>query len=263
MNVSVIFPYRDRLEHLKVTLPRIHQVLTGQGHHCEFIVVEQNDNRKFRRANLLNEGARVASGDVLVLHDIDYYPVSDTTEYFRDGLDVFLPVRRVEFVRNDLTPRPTADVPGGYRHFKISVDADFFGGISSFTREAFLTINGFSSKFVGWGFEDADLRERVQHYKLKVERSDDNLFYALEHADSGPPPNDPDFHRNVHLWHIWRENLSHGLSTNVAKVEEVIRPVDLDIPNFRWLKATGFDPVIPPVSPIIASSFNFDEGDEA
>ena len=263
MNVSVIFPYRDRLQHLKTSLPRIHNVLTSQGHHCEIIVVEQKDNRKFRRANLLNEGARVAGGNWIIIHDVDYYPVSDATEYVRDGVDLFLPVRRVEFVRNDLTSRPKSDVPGGYRHFNISVDADFFGGISAFTRDAFYAINGFSSKFVGWGFEDADLRERVQHYNLKFARSDDNLFYALDHDDSGPPPNDTDFHRNVHLWHVWRDNLTHGLSDFASHVQEISCPLDLGISNFRWLEATGFDPVIPPVSPIVASKFNFDEGDEA
>ena len=261
MNVSVVFPYRNRLEHLHTTLPRVHQVLTAQGHHVELIVVEQKDTRKFRRANLLNEGARVASGDVIVLHDIDYYPATDDVEYFREGLDAFLPVRRVEFVHNDLTPRPTSDVPEGYRHFKISVDADFYGGISEFTREAFFAINGFSTKFVGWGFEDADLRERIQHFNLKVERSDNNLFYALDHVDSGPPSDDPDFHRNIHLWHVWRENLTHGVSTSIASVTEVPPPVALGLPNFRWVEATGFDPVIPPVSPSVASSCNFDDGD--
>jgi N-terminal domain of galactosyltransferase/N-terminal region of glycosyl transferase group 7 len=252
MKYSIVFCYRDRETHLNIILPQIRKLFAGKD--FEIIVAEQNDNKKFRRANLLNAGANVATGDILILHDVDYYP-SDTVEYYDGVSDVFLPVKRVEFVHNDMTPKKIEDVPGGYRHFKDSVDDNFFGGISVFTREAFQKINGFSPKFIGWGFEDADLRERVYLRQLKVARHPSNLFYALEHPDSGPPMTDPDFRQNIMLSQQTLTHLHSGASN---------QPVTLSIAdNYHplvdlWIKCTDFDPPPPPTH-IVASTFTWED----
>lgn len=258
MKLSIIIPFRDRFPHLNITVPRLRQVLQDLDH--EIIVVEQNDTKKFRRANLLNEGARVATGDLLVFHDVDYYP--DTVEYydFDNPTDVFLPVKRVTFVYNDLTPKPIEQVPGGYRHFRNGVDADFFGGVEVFRRDAFFKINGFSPDFIGWGFEDADLRERVTAHKLTVARSTDNHFLALDHVDSGPAANDADFRSNIMKWQTWRNNLSRGINNcHPATIESL--PIEAEVHGVDlWITATNFDKPIQ--TNIVASTFNFDEGDE-
>lgn len=254
MKYSFIICYRDRAEHLKKTVLRLQEAFSAYAtdHDYEIIVVEQNDNLKFRRANLLNEGAKVANGDVLIFHDVDYYP--EYVNYWEPGCDVFLPVKRVEFVNMDLSPRDTKDIPGGYRHFKDSVDANFFGGVTAFTKDAFFKINGFSPLFVGWGFEDADLRERIAFHKLSVKRSADNLFYALPHPDSGPSMEDPDFRRNIELSSQYTFYLAHGVSNQPSQVTVGVNPLfpGVDV----WVCASEFDPPRP-ASHIIASTFDF------
>jgi N-terminal domain of galactosyltransferase/N-terminal region of glycosyl transferase group 7 len=258
MKYSFIFSYRDRQDHIRVTMPRIEEVARHQGLDFEIIVVEQADDKKFRRANLLNEGAKYATGDILVFHDIDYYPSSLDQQYYDGVSDVFLPVRRVEFMNNDLTPRDPNDVPRGYRHFKISVDENFFGAVSVFTRDAFFKINGFSPLFVGWGVEDADLRARVYHYGLSVKRSDDNLFYALNHVDSGPEHNDPDFIRNMHLEHVWQQHLDKGVTNQPSTSQEGGCFFSEGwAQNVRWIQATDFDPPVVGSQTIVASSFDW------
>jgi hypothetical protein len=230
-----------------------------QGIDHEIIIVEQNDQKKFRRANLLNEGAKVATGDILILHDIDYYP-TDNVVYYDGKSDMWLPVKRVVFVDEKFNEKNIMDVPGGYRHFKQSVDDNFFGGVEVFTRDAFFKINGFSPLFIGWGFEDADLRERVQHYNLTVARSTDGLFNALPHPDSGPSQYDQDFRRNIEMAAHWQFYLPHGIDTQPSTVEVINNPAwpaEVDI----WVKATDFDGA-PAKTHIVSSVFNFDEGDE-
>lgn len=230
MKYSVIICYRDREQHLNTLLPRLREVFPADD--SEIIVVEQNDNDKFLRGNVFNAGAQVAKGDILVFHDVDHYP-ADVEYELPEGVDMWLPIKRVTYVDENLDPLPMDEVPSGYRHFKDSVDTNFYGGVSVFRREAFFKINGFNSLYRGWGLEDADLRERVKHYGLNVQRGDGD-FYALQHKDSNPGNQDSDFIRNNQLFARWRDYLEAGVRTQFQSVHEVIDgPV-------RWLQATNF-----------------------
>ena len=255
MSLSIIIPYRDRQEHLDILLPRLMELLDDQDY--EIIVVEQDDAKKFRRANLLNVGATLSTKKILVFHDVDYYPPDDVQYYdYESNPDVYLPVCKVQFLRNDLTPRPEHDIPRGYRHFVNGVDDNFFGAVSAFRREAFFMINGFSPDFVGWGREDEDLRERVHHYGLSVERHPSQMFSALEHVDSGPAPHDPDWQKNIALHLGWKNGLNRGINNCYPPTVRVTMKSSRDM----WVKAKDFEPVVPTF--IKTSTFNFDEGDE-
>lgn len=216
--ISIVVCYRNREEHLRAFVPRIRKHFDGQPH--EIIVVEQADDLRFRRGNLLNEGARYAQGDVIALHDVDYLPDADVA-YWVDGCDVYRPTQRVNFVMMDGTERPEADIPAGYRHFKNGVDDDFFGAVTVFSKSAFNKINGFNPLYDGWGLEDADLRERIQAYKLIVKRGNGS-FSALPHTDSFPGLNDEAFQHNQRMFSGWQNFMEFGLDTSFAMNRESV-----------------------------------------
>lgn len=208
--ISIVVCYRNREEHLKKFVPHIRKFFGNEPH--EIIVVEQADDTRFRRGNLLNEGARIAKGDVIALHDVDYLPGADVA-YWAEGCDVFRPAQRVNFTMMDGSPRPDADIPSGYRHFKDGVDDDFFGAVTVFSKSAFKMINGFNPLYDGWGLEDADLRERIQAYALIVKRGT-GTFSALPHADSFPGLEDDGFKHNQRIFAGWKEFLEFGIDTS-------------------------------------------------
>ena len=214
--ISIVVCYRDREDHLKRFVPHIRNYFAGQPH--EIIVVEQADKNRFRRGNLLNEGARVARGDIIALHDVDYLPSPDVV-YWQEGCDVFRPAKRVNFVLMDGTERPEADIPSGYRHFKNGVDDDFFGAVTVFSRHAFKKINGFNPLYDGWGLEDADLRERIGLYQLTAARGD-GTFLALPHADSFPGLQDDGFRHNQQIFANWKNFVEFGMDNTFAINED-------------------------------------------
>jgi hypothetical protein len=260
MKYSFIFCYRDRENHLRATIPAIQKLMAAYDTSYEIVVAEQIDTKPFRRANLLNEGAKYAAkdSDILILHDADHYPTANVIYY--DGIsDVFLPIQRVEFVilnaDGTLTERPEADIPSGYRHFRSGVDSNYYGGVLSIVKEKFFAINGFSSLFRNWGFEEADLRNRIIHHKLTVDRGD-GLFYALDHADSCPPPNNPDFQHNMMLASNSEKYFSFGINTQPSTANIVSSKIE---GVTTWIECTDFDPPVPGSEKIVASTFNFED----
>jgi len=86
-----------------------------------------------------------------------------------------------------------------------------------FRREACFKINGFSSLYRGWGLEDADLRERVKHYGLNVQRGNGH-FYGFQHENNDPGAEDTDFQRNQQLFSRWGVFLHAGVNTQTQTV---------------------------------------------
>jgi len=238
--ISIVVCYRNREEHLKKFVPHMRQFFRDTPH--EIIIVEQADNLRFRRGNLLNEGVRIAKGDVIALHDVDYLP-TEGTSYWQDGTDVHRPAGRVEFILMDGSPRPEEDIPSGYRHFKDKVDDDFFGAVTVFSKEAIWKINGFNPLYDGWGLEDADLRQRIAASGLHVS-SGHNLFQALPHADSFPGLSDEGFQHNQRIFSQADEFRLLGINTTFPTVmarSDKAKEWGVD----QWIEATNFTAVSP------------------
>jgi predicted glycosyltransferase involved in capsule biosynthesis len=234
---SIIIPFRDRHEHLEKLLP----VFSAMPF-AEIIVVEQDDNNKFRKSCLLNIGTRYASGDVFVFQDVDYvldkYSSSPSYGYFEKDQPEYstmavLPVEQAIFVDMDMQPLPIEEVPSGYRHFKDKVDDDFFGGVVMMSKKLFESINGFNPNFEGWGLEDADIRKRLSIHGCGYFRMP-GKFYVLPHKDNNPGAGDDSFAENVRLYQD-TSNVSVGNSNLTADVK-----VTTDILDIKWIKATNF-----------------------
>ena len=252
--ISIIVCYRNREEHLKVFVPYIKNFFGSfyPDQKLEIIIVEQSDTHRFKRGTLLNEGAKLASGDILVFHDVDYLPSMQSTTktdvtYFKDNVDIYQPIKRVNFINMDSSLRDINDVPVGYRHFKDSVDDDFFGGVITFTKSAFDIINGFNPMYDGWGLEDADLRERINFYKLTTERGN-GTFLALPHSDSFPGINDDGFKHNQQVFSKWKDYLEFGKNTQFPTLNinyDKAKHIGVDI----WAEATNFTVVSKEMEP--------------
>ncbi|KAG6463640.1 beta-1,4-N-acetylgalactosaminyltransferase bre-4 [Manduca sexta] len=175
--VAIIVPYRDRQQHLAIFLNHMHPFLMKQQIEYGIFIVEQEGNKDFNRAKLMNvgfvESQRLEPGgwQCFVFHDIDLLPLDTRNLY---------------------------SCPRQPRHMSASIDKlnfmlpyeDIFGGVSAVTLEQFINVNGFSNKYWGWGGEDDDMFYRlkkvnyhVARYKMSIAR-----YAMLDHKKSVPNP---------------------------------------------------------------------------
>lgn len=231
MKYSIIISYRDREEHLSKLLPQLRSHFDAGDY--EIIVVEQNDTDKFQKNSLYNLAAKKSNGDILVFHDVDYYPVSNVS-YETDTNTPLYPVGRVKFLADDDTERSLNDIPAGYRNFHNSV-GDHSGGVFVLHKNLFEKIGGLNPYYKGWGKEDDDTRERLRLNGYEWKRNMDGLFYALYHADSKPDDKDYDFINNHVIHYNLKKCLPLGYKDVTADIEEYVADKDL-----RWLKVNNF-----------------------
>lgn len=175
--VAIIVPYRDRQQHLAVFLNHMHPFLMKQQIEYGIFIIEQEGNKDFNRAKLMNvgfiESQRLEAGGWMcfIFHDIDLLPLDTRNMY---------------------------TCPKQPRHMSASIDKlnfklpyeDIFGGVSALTLEQFINVNGFSNKYWGWGGEDDDMFYRlkkmnyyISRYKMSIAR-----YAMLDHKKSVPNP---------------------------------------------------------------------------
>ena len=233
MKYSIIITYRNREKHLEMLLPKLTEIFKDEEY--EIIISEQDNNEKFQKNSLYNLAVRKAKGNILVFHDVDYYP-AENVSYFTEGDIPFYPVGKVIFLDKDNKQRNNEDIPAGYRNFHLSV-GDHSGGVFVMTRELFDKTNPLNPFFKGWGKEDDATRDRLRYLGYNWKRNHDGLFYALYHEDSKPDDNDEDFINNTKLYMSLSENKDIGINNVKGKVEEYNMP---GYDKVRWLKVKKF-----------------------
>jgi hypothetical protein len=228
---SIIISYRNREEHLSILLPKLKEIFQDKNY--EIIIAEQNDDDKFQKNSLYNLAVSKSTGDILIFHDVDYYPTDNVT-YHTDRLTPLYPVRQVLFLGADNQPRNIDDIPGGYRNF-INDVGDHSGGVFVLSRDLFYKVNGLNPYYKGWGKEDDDTRDRLRLLGYKWKRNKEGLFYGLYHTHNHPEHNDVDFINN----HILLSQLKNNLHLGYKNVSADLEEFKID-DNIKWLKIKNF-----------------------
>ena len=163
---SIIIPYRNRENHLRKYLHRMHHVLKSQNLHYKIYVVEQNNTGWFNRAKLINIGFLEAEKDnhwrCAMIHDVDYV--------LTDGRCLYRCTSKMSPILYavNLDGKPT------YKKF--------LSGAVQVPRKLYKSVNGFSNEYFGWGGEDDDFRLRLETTS-NITRTGNNFctYHELEH----------------------------------------------------------------------------------
>lgn len=137
--IAIIVPFRDiseektREKQLKRFVPAMVTYLQPIAEFHIYIVEQSDDHRKFNRGKLLNIGFTIAAREgcsIFIFHDVDLLPSKELRPYYAK-----LPIER---------PIHIARVWDRY-----NANPSYFGGVVSFSRAMFESINGFPNNF--WG----------------------------------------------------------------------------------------------------------------
>ncbi|XP_054267828.1 beta-1,4-N-acetylgalactosaminyltransferase bre-4-like [Macrosteles quadrilineatus] len=144
--VAIVVPYRDRQSQLDIFVAHMHPFLQFQHLHYQIIIVEQTHQRPFNRAKLFNigfvEAEKISPFHCYIFHDVDLIPLNIHNIYGCTKLPRHLSANIDVF------------------DYKIPYDW-IFGGAVAILKQQFVSVNGFSNKFFGWGGEDDDFFNRV------------------------------------------------------------------------------------------------------
>jgi hypothetical protein len=134
----IVVPYRDREEHLSVFLSHMEKFLGDAGVNYSVVVVEQEQGKPFNRGKLLNIGFDLSKNghDYFVFHDVDMIP--SEADYSWVNYPTHMATNCSQF--EEVLPY----------YF-------YFGGVTMFNKKDFISVNGYSNEYWGWGSEDDDM----------------------------------------------------------------------------------------------------------
>jgi len=223
--VSFLIGHRG-LERLPQLLATLRSLAAQRDVTIECIVVEQSARREIEskvpswvryihtpvdlaqeycRAATFNTGARLARGEVLILHDNDMvvpehygaHVVALATEGWK-----FMDLKRFIFYLNEEDTRAMLAGQPLQKGFAATVVQNLHGGSIAVTTKAFFEVGGFDEDFVGWGGEDLEFWQRAGEY------GDAYAFGFLPF---------------VHLWHPAQKGKEHRDTPAMRRLSESLR----------------------------------------
>jgi hypothetical protein len=150
--VAIIIPYKNREEHLRALLYRLHPMLHRQKTSYCIIVAEQEDDGRFNKGAVMNAGfieaMKIDQFDCVIFHDVDMLPESDFNIY-----------------QCQQDPTHLSPLIDKFDYKPYGTD---FGGITMMRPDDYIKANGMSNLFWGWGREDDDMQHRIERADLTV-----------------------------------------------------------------------------------------------
>jgi beta-1,4-galactosyltransferase 1 len=193
--IALIIPYRNRKEHLSKLIEHFNNT------NFDIYVIEQYDEQKFNKGILLNIAFNLIINsnkkyDYYIFNDVDSLPDDELLKlYYYSGDKI------IHYASPYL----------GYK-YKFP---NFFGGCIGFTKELYISINGFPNNFYGWGGEDDAVYNRVASLDLKVYRPSKGSFILLEHE---PPKNkEINFNKKINILNDLQNWKKNGLNSIKGK----------------------------------------------
>jgi hypothetical protein len=158
--LALIVPYRDREQHLKEFVPFMEKYLAEEEIDFNIFIIEQFDAKPFNRAKLLNIGYLESSNyDYFAFHDIDMIPIDSDYSY----------------------PEGPTHLASEVEQFNWGLPYEgYFGGVTIFDKESFLSVNGYSNEYWGWGAEDDDMIHRCMVMDIDTYRKQCR-YRSLDH----------------------------------------------------------------------------------
>lgn len=174
--LAIIVPYRDREKNLKIFLHYMHLYLSVKDLTYQIFLIEPTEESIFNRGLLLNlgylEALKEINFDCFVLHDVDMIPEKMDNSYICDQK---FPTQMATSVS---IYKYTEEAPNYFKY-------NYTGGVTSYTREQFQSINGYSNSFFGWGGEDDDALIRTISKFESINRLSPTtgIYFANCHED--------------------------------------------------------------------------------
>ena len=224
VNIAIIVPERNRLEHLQKFINWINKLNKLSNHNFDIYIINQNNFDKFNRGILLNIGYYIAKKNKLyqryILHDVDSYPDQDLFNLYFSNLD-----KNIHFASPHL----------GYKYnFE-----NFLGGVFGIKPDDFEKINGFPNNFFGWGGEDDSFYNRLAINNIKVYRPSKGKYYLEEHDKPKPNELNKKKQKNI-LFDLqnWKNNGIKQLDSlyinyKFNELEDFIENYEINNPNYK------------------------------
>jgi hypothetical protein len=220
--LGVIVPYRNREAHLSQLVPHLAAYFTrdkiDRTIPILIVVVEQPAGAAFNRGLMKNVGFMLLRDriDYVCFHDVDYLPI------WADYSLVDTPTMIVWY---GFESRPL-DPQQPEKRVSQRVE-DCLAAVVLMRKEQFERVNGYSNRFWGWGFEDADLKMRLEWAGFGTKHRK-GTFIALDHRHEGfdieRRPTDSHLRNRALIESRWTETTQEedlqkdGLSTTEVEV---------------------------------------------
>lgn len=151
---SIIVPFRNRHENLRVSAPILKQYGT-------IYVIEQADDKPFNRGKLINIGYKEFHKEFgyFAAHDCDMIPENADYSFCENPCHIATEVEQFGYKM----PYPK-----------------YFGGVTLLPNEKFEQVNGFNNEYWQYGGEDDELYRRFEAQHIQIE-SRQCRFRSLPH----------------------------------------------------------------------------------
>lgn len=206
LKISFCTTCMDRLHHLRKTLPQ--NIIDNADYtNAEFVILNYNskDNlenwikkeyidyirngrvvyakvnepKYFHMSHAKNLAAKCSSGDIICNVDADNFTGKNFAKYIND---VFLSHKSI--LLNTDTSRSPRDVCG-----RIAIK-----------RKDFFELGGYNEEMKGWGYEEADLKQRLLTKGIKFIPIDTAYLNFISHENNERTQNEELFHKIEQVW---------------------------------------------------------------